>query len=381
MLLNNGTVFNGAYFENGLQVRLSGGIVSETGRNLHAQPGEEVIDLKGDYLLPGFVDVHIHGCFGQDTMRGEEAVRCMSRCLYQQGVAAFCPTTMSAGEQETISAVRGIRAVMNHPEKNGARVIGAHLEAPFLQPERAGAQKAEYFRAPDYNWLLRITEGDLSVIRLITLAPELPNSETFVRRARENNIRISIGHSSADSETVHQCAAWGADHVTHLFNAQTPLHHRLPGIPGAALADERLYCEIICDGKHLHWDIVRMVIRCKGAAKTIAVTDAMEAAGMPDGPYELGGQKVVVSNGTARLVNGTIAGSVLTMPMILDNLIHRAGIEPESACTVCTSSPAVSVGEPLLGRIAAGSPAPLTRWKSDLRMRNPMGKVAFSVIR
>lgn len=381
MLLSNGIVFTGARFEPGLRVRVEEGLISETGKNLQAKPGEEEQDLNGDFLLPGFVDIHIHGCMGQDAMRGEKDVRGMSRSLYKLGVAAFCPTTMSAGEKETRDAIRGIRAVMQHPEENGARVIGAHLEAPFLNPGKAGAQREEHFRNPDFDWLLRVTEGDLSAVRMITLAPELENSETFIRRARENHIHISAGHSCATAETIHQSARFGLDHVTHLFNAQTPLHHRAPGIPGAALTDDRLYCEMICDGIHLHWDTVRLILRCKGAERTIAVTDSMEASGMPEGEYELGGQKVTVRKGAARLADGTIAGSVLTMPAILENLIHKAGIDPETACAVCSSTPAESVGEGRLGRIAAGTPTPLIRWHGNFREHDAMGKVAFSCIR
>jgi len=362
MLLRNGNVFDGELFLEGLEVRLSGGTVAETGYDLQAADGEKIIDLEGDYLLPGFVDVHIHAFKGRDTMDGEEAVRHMSRELLQYGVAGFCPTTMSAGEEDTRKAVTGIRAVMDAPEKEGAAVLGAHMEAPFLQEERAGAQRKEFFQDPDWNAFERMTGGRTDTVRLITLAPERNGSEAFIRKAVSGGIHVSIGHTSADAETFHQAVKHGADHVTHTFNAQTPLKHRAPGIPGAALTEDKVYCEMICDGIHLHRDIVQLIARCKGAGKAVAITDAMEAAGMPEGDYALGGQRVIVKEGAARLEDGTLAGSVLTMPKALENLIHLFGIDPAEACAMCTSTPADSVGESGFGRIRAGSPVPLTRW-------------------
>ena len=364
MLIRGGNVFTGEGFRKGLSVRLEDGRVAETGTELTAGPGEEAVDLAGDYLLPGFVDVHIHAFRGHDAMRGEEDVRAMSRELARIGVAAFCPTTMSASEADTRRALDGIRAVMERPEEGGARVLGAHMEAPFLQPERAGAQLRQYFTAPDWGAFERMTGGRPDAVRLITLAPELPGAEAFVRRAAEAGIRVSLGHTSADAETAHAAGDWGADHVTHTFNAQSPLRHREPGVPGAALTDERFYCEMICDGIHLHRDTVRLIALCKGR-RAVAVTDAMEAAGLPDGEYALGGQKAFVRGGEARLADGTLAGSVLTMPEALRNLIRPFGIESVLACAMCTSAPAASVGERVCGSIRPGAPAPLTRWSPD----------------
>jgi N-acetylglucosamine-6-phosphate deacetylase len=272
---------------------------------------------------------------------------------------------MSAGEEETRKAVTGIRAVMYIPEKKGAAVLGAHMEAPFLQEERAGAQRKEFFVDPDWEAFERMTGGRTDTVRLITMAPERAGSEAFIRCATAAGIHVSIGHTSAAAEQVHQAADWGADHVTHTFNAQTPIHHRKPRVPGAALTDDRYYCEMICDGIHLHPDVIRLIVRCKGPKRAVAITDALEAAGMGDGEYTLGGQTVYVKNGEARLEDGTLAGSVLTMKNTLMNLIHRFGIPPETACAVCTVTPAESIGEPLAGRIAAGAPGILTRWTPD----------------
>lgn len=365
MLIVNAVVFDGREFQKGLHLRLEGGVIVETGEFLSPGEGEEVLDLGGDFLVPGFVDVHIHAFRGHDTMDGEEAVRAMSRDLAELGVAAFCPTTMSASPEETKNALRGIRQIMERPEENGARILGAHMEAPFLREERAGAQRKEFFRDPSWEDFLWMTDGHPEIVSLITLAPERAGSEDFIRKAAAAGIHVSIGHTSADAETVHAAADWGADHVTHTFNAQTPVHHRKPGVPGAAMTDDRLYCEMICDGVHLHRDIVRLIARCKGPALAVAITDAMEAAGMPDGEYALGGQKVTVQAGQARLADGTLAGSVLTMPKALENLIHTFGIAPEAACAMCTAAPAASVHETAAGRIIPGAPGILTRWTRE----------------
>ena len=227
----------------------------------------------------------------------------------------------------------------------------------------------QYFRDPDWQVFTEMA-GDPAAVRLITMAPERYGSEEFIKRAADTGNHVSIGHTEAVSAQVHAAADWGADHVTHTFNAQTPIHHREPGVPGAALTDDRYYCEMICDGKHLHDDIVRMIIRCKGAARAVAITDAMEAAGMPDGEYSLGGQLVIVRDGAARLQNGTLAGSVLTMHEALYNLIHRYGADPASACAMCTTTPAESIGEQTAGHMVSGSPGILTRWTSEWQMKS-----------
>lgn len=364
MLIRNATAFMDGRFCSGVEVRVHNGRVQEIGQGLSNGLYEDAIDLGGDYLLPGFVEVHIHGYRGHDAMQGEAAVRAMSRDLFRAGVATFCPTTMSASVQDTAAAVAGVRRVMAQPEHHGAVVLGAHMEAPFLAPERCGAQVKEHFALPDMERFMAMCGGQPEAVRVLTMAPERPGSEAFIRDVVARGVAVSVGHTSATAAQVHLAAEWGATRVTHTFNAQTPLHHREPGVPGAALVDERLYAELICDGIHLHPDVVRLAVRAKGAGRAVVITDAMEAAGMPDGQYALGGQPVYVKNGAARLVDGTLAGSVLTMRQAFENLLSW-GVKPEDAVLMCTATPADSVGEKLAGRIAAGAPAPLTRWSHD----------------
>lgn len=362
MLIQHALAYLDGAFVSGMDVRVTAGVVAEIGSALDALPGEEVLDAAGGYLLPGFVDVHVHACQGHDAMRGEADIRAMSRSLRAMGVAAFLPTTMSASQADTRGAVASIRAVMECPEPRGAKVLGAHMEAPFLAEGKCGAQRKEFFLDPSMEALEGLTGGDVGAVRVITMAPERPGSEAFIRQASARGITVSMGHTNADAGQVHDAASWGASHVTHTFNAQTPLHHREPGVPGAALVDDRLYCEMICDGVHLHPDIIRLIVRAKGPDKAVMITDAMEAAGMPDGQYDLGGQQVFVRGAEARLASGTLAGSVLTMSTALRNMIHRFGFAPVDAVRMCTQTPAESIGERLAGRIRVGAPAPLTLW-------------------
>ena len=289
VLLRNGLFFVDDHFWEKLCVRLGTGRVTAMDEGLAPLAGEAVIDLQGDFVLPGFVDAHIHAFRGHDTMQGEDAIRQMARELYQEGVAAFLPTTMSASVEDTRRVIAAIRRVMDTPEQRAARVLGAHMEAPFLSPEKAGAQRKEFFLHPSWEAFLDLTGGDIQAVRVITMAPELPSAEAFIRKAAENGIHVSIGHTAATDEQVHQAAEWGATRVTHTYNAQTPFTHRAPGVPGAALTDDRLFAEFIGDGVHLHDDAVKVLLRCKGADKAVAITDSMEAAGLPDGEYALGG--------------------------------------------------------------------------------------------
>ncbi len=362
MLIQNAVVFSEKSGQETVDLRIKEGFILERGRELRALEGEELLDLEGDYLVPGFVDVHIHAFRGRDTMNGEEDVRAMAMELRKEGVAAFCPTTMSASGEDTRRALAGIRQVRTSPGKEESLVIGAHMEAPFLSVKKAGAQRKEFFRDPDLEDFLEMTNQHPEDVRLITLAPEKPGSEALVRELTGRGIVVSIGHTVATAEQVHLAGDWGANHITHTFNAQTPLNHREPGVPGAGLTDDRFYAEMICDGVHLHRDTVRLLWKAKGPERAVAITDAMEAAGLPDGSYALGGQKVLVRKGEARLEDGTLAGSVLLMREALYNMIHVFGISPRDAVRMCTETPANSVHEPLLGRLCPGAPMPATRW-------------------
>ena len=351
MLIRNGTVFAEDRFIKE-DVRLQNGRITEVGQ-LSPLPDEEVRDAEGLYVLPGFVDIHIHGYGGADCMRGEEDVRRMSRGLLQTGVAAFCPTTMSAWPSETRSALTSIRKVMQAPEAEGACVLGAHMEAPFLNVKYKGAQLGECLQMPSEE-AYEAMAGGLGCVKLMTLAPELPGALALIRYLKERGVVTCAAHTAATAEDIHAAADAGLSQITHLFNAQTPLHHRAPGVPGAGLADDRILVQVIADGIHLHPDVLRIAALVKGARGMALISDSMEAAGLPDGEYDLGGQKVYVKNGAARLSDGTLAGSTLTLDRAVHNMITLAHIAPETVIPMATSTPADSVGAADFGRVAPG---------------------------
>ena len=362
MLVRNGRVFLEGRFRDA-DVRLGDGIVREVGA-LAPLPGEEIRDCAGQYVLPGFVDIHIHGYGGADCMRGERDVRRMARGLLQTGVAAFVPTTMSATEEETRAALAGIQSAADRQEPDGAAVLGAHMEAPFLAPDYKGAQRADCLLPPSVPAYERLTRG-IACVRMMTLAPELPGALPLIRYLSDKGIAVCAAHSGATAEEIHAAADAGLSEITHLFNAQTPLHHRKPGVPGAGLADGRLLVQVIADGIHLHPDVLRIAALVKGAEGMALITDAMEAAGLPDGAYELGGQQVFVEGGAARLRDGVLAGSTLAMHRAVTNMIRLAKIPPETAVPMATSTPADALGETKYGRIRPGAAGVLALMDGD----------------
>ena len=352
MLVKNGVAFIDGRFTRA-DVRLAAGRIAEIGE-LAPLPGEEIRDAAGLYVLPGFVDIHIHAFGGYDCMRGEDDVRAMSEGLLQTGVAAFAPTTMSAWPDETREALKGIQAVMDKPCARGAAVLGAHMEAPFLSPAHKGAQLAECLQMPSVQAYEKMA-GGLHCVKLMTLAPELPGAIELTKYLVSRGVTVCAAHTDAKAADVQAAADAGLSQITHLFNAQTPLHHREPGVPGAGLADERITVQVIADGIHLHPDVLRIAALCKGARGVALISDSMEAAGLPDGQYDLGGQAVYVRDGAARLANGVLAGSTLMLHQAVRNMITLAKIAPEQVIPMATSTPADSVGAKGFGRLEPGA--------------------------
>ena len=245
MLVKNGLAFINGVFKNA-DVRIENGKISEVGQ-LEAKAGEEIRDAQGLYVLPGFVDIHIHAFGGADCMRGEEHVRKMSTGLIETGVAAFVPTTMSAYEEETYAALKSIQAVMDKPEARGAAVLGAHMEAPFLALRYKGAQLGECLVPPSVETYDAMGRG-LDCVRMMTLAPELDGALDVIAELKKRGVVTCAAHTAALAEHIHAAADVGLTQITHLFNAQTPLHHREPGVPGAGLADDRIVVQAIADG-------------------------------------------------------------------------------------------------------------------------------------
>ncbi|HVO70591.1 MAG TPA: N-acetylglucosamine-6-phosphate deacetylase [Aggregatilineaceae bacterium] len=321
-------------------------------------PGAATIDGHGGSLLPGFIDVHVHGARGCDTMDADpDALRTMARFYAQHGVTGFLATTMSVASTsiraalETIAACRGAM-------QGGATLLGAHLEGPYINPTMKGAQDSDYIRRADpseyHGWL------DLGVIRQVTVAPEFPENEQFIRDCAAAGIVVSVGHTTATYEEVQTAIALGARQATHTFNVMTGLHHRHPGTVGAVLASDAMRCELIADTIHVHLAVLKVAIRAKGIAGIVAVTDAMRGAGMPDGQYEIGGQAVTVDHGMATLADGTLAGSILTMDRALQNILAASGLTLADAWPMMSANAAEQLGlAGHKGRIAVGYDADL----------------------
>lgn len=369
MLIIHANAFIDGAFRPDTCIRMENETVMAVAPDLVPAENETVSDVKGQFVLPGFVDVHIHASAGHDTMNGKNDVLGMARYLGSCGVSAFLATTMTASAGDTRSALCGIKNAMREHNPESAFIAGAHMEGPFLAPERCGAQDPALLSEPSEDAFVEYAGDSADIVRMITIAPELPGASGLIRMLTGKGITVSAGHSSATAGELHAAADLGLSHATHLFNAQPALHHRKPGLVGAALTDPRVICEMICDGIHLHPDTVRLICAIKGASGAVAVTDAMEAAGMPDGEYSLGGQAVTVREGSARLADGTLAGSILRMKDAFRNLLSW-GIAPEQVIPMCTSTPADSVGLKNFGRIRVGNKGCLTVWTQDWTMND-----------
>ena len=338
-----------------------------------ASQGQEVsgegshIDAKGLWVIPGLIDLHVHGSAGSDTMDSTpEAIQTMADFFVRHGVTSYLPTTITAPLQATNAAIQNVIS-MAQPQA-GARHLGVHLEGPYIGSQYRGAQPEEWLRSPDPHEYERWFE--MGSIRLIALAPELPGTIELIERGTRQGIRFSVGHSSANYEQVIQAADHGLNQATHTFNGMTGLHHREPGAAGAVLTDDRIYAEIIVDGIHLHPAVVKLVVRAKGIDRTILVTDAIRATGLADGDYDLGGhQKVQVRDGIARTSRGSLAGSTLAMDAALRNVMRFAGLSINDALRMATTTPAEAMGlSSCKGIIQPGADADLALVDPDLNV-------------
>lgn len=308
-------------------------------------------------LSPGFVDVHVHGSAGADIMDGSiESIDALSKALSAHGVTSYLGATVSSDRDSVIKAADSIRSVMQSSrlrdkEPIGARVLGMHLEGPFLSPERAGAHDPKFLSKPEPEYL----EGMTDVIRLITFAPELDEDKSFISwiKTKAPHIKLSMGHSNATFDQAMDAIESGVDSTTHLFNAMSGLHHREPGVVGAVLSSD-IYAEVIADGVHVHEGALRAAYRAKGDDQIILITDAMCAACMRPGTYKLGGLNVTTDGESARLDDGTLAGSVLTLETAVKHMHETIGAPLGSALYMASAVPAEMIEETDAGRIEQG---------------------------
>lgn len=347
---------NGWIFADGRFVR--GGFSVENGRFAHVLedvPGPAE-DLDGALVIPGLVDIHVHGCAGADFSDGDYAglVR-MARYLARRGVTSFAPASMTLPYDALDKAFHAAARLRREGLADGARLMGIQMEGPFLSREKRGSQNPAYLRLPDWDRFLRLYDAAEGLLRIVDVAPELPGAVEFTRRASEK-CRVSVAHTAAGYDQAAAVFDAGATHLTHLFNAMSGIHHRHPGPIGAASERENVTAELICDGIHVHPSAVRMAFRLF-PGRICLISDALRCCGMADGSYSLGGQEILLSGGVARLTGGTIAGSAADLYQCMRRAVSF-GIPREQAVWAATALPARVIGrESETGAIADGRAA------------------------
>ncbi len=362
MIIKNGLVFedNATFTKRSLFVNDAHKIVDRP------EAGDDcTVDAEGLYVIPGLVDVHIHGAAGHDFCdQNPEGLRQIASYLKTCGITSFCPTSMTFPIEQLEKIFQTITEIPKDPAY--ATPIGIHMEGPFIAAAKKGAQKEDYIISPDIEAFKRLTAASGDMIRLITIAPELPGSMEFIETFHEK-VSISLGHSTASYDTALAAYRAGADHATHLFNAMPPLNHRDPGIIGAAADSPHAMVEAICDGLHIAPSVIRMIFQIFGDDRVILISDAMRATGMKDGTYELGGQPVYKKGTRATLENGTLAGSASTLFDCMKNAVSF-GIPLGSAVKAATVNPAKSIGNSSVGSLAPGKEADILLLDKDLSL-------------
>ena len=339
MRIINGQVFD---LEQGF---LSRDVLTDGGQIASASGDDRILDAAGCYVIPGLVDVHFHGCVGEDFSDATpDGLQKIADFELSQGVAYLCPAGMTLPEDQ-LTAICKNTAAHRAKHSGGAEVVGAHLEGPFLCMAKKGAQNGDYLHDPDAAMLKRLQEAAEGCVRLVTLAPEQPNSIEFIKAAVEMGVTVSVGHTTADYNTARAAFEAGASHATHLFNAMPPLAHRDPGVIGAAFDVPHVQPELICDGIHVHGSAVRAAFRLFGKERMILISDSLRATGMPDGEYPFGGQMIEVHGNRATILGHpeTLAGSVTSLMGCLRQAVSF-GIPLADAVRACTYNPARSIG-------------------------------------
>ena len=352
-------------------------ISNEEFQSINKDSLEKVVDAGGKYVSPGFVNIHIHGCVGRDTMDCElKALKAMADFQASNGVTSFLPTTMTYDLPRIYKALDIIPEAQKYD--NGARILGINMEGPFISAKYKGAQAEENICEADFA----LIDKYKNLIKLITVAPEtLPKDSDFFDKCHEAGIVVSLGHTAASYECAYDAITKGhATHITHLFNAMSGLHHREPGVVGAAM-DTDVYCEIIVDNIHCAPAAQRIVSHLKGLERIALITDSMRACGLGDGESELGGQRVFVKNQRATLADGTIAGSILTMDRAIYNCAANLNIPVWQAVESATMTPARSLGlYHILGSLSPGKYADMVIFdeRVNISMTLRGGEVVFS---
>ena len=373
LLTPTGPVADGALLTAGARIAALG-----PAAHVPRPPDARVLDGAGHLLAPGFLDLQLNGAFGYDFTADPASIWAVGARLPRSGVAAFLPTIISSSPA-TIAAAQAVMRAGPPPGYRGATALGLHLEGPFLNPVRRGAHDPAYLRPPDP--VLAAGWSPATGVRLVTLAPELPGALDLVRALVARGVVVSAGHSAATLAEARAGFAAGISYGTHLFNAMPPLHHRAPGLAGALLTDPRPTVGLIADGVHLDPALVALVWRAKGPRHLNLVTDAIAALDMPPGVYRIGDRAVHVDGTAARLPDGTLAGSLLSLDQAVRNLVAWTGADPAAAVATVTAVPADLLGlGGGRGRLAPGAAADLVLLTPDLRVATAIvgGEVAYA---
>lgn len=319
---------------------------------------DTVIDAQGNYLIPGLVDIHFHGCAGHDFSDGTpEALQAIGVYELKNGITSICPASMTLAEETLANVCENAYAYYTKPETDkpeGSRLCGIHLEGPFISMEKKGAQNPAYVKSPDIAMFNRLQDAAHGLVKLITIAPETEGAEEFIKEL-SSKVHISVGHTCSDYDTAYKAFALGADHVTHFFNAMPAFTHRAPGVFGAAFDQKHVMPEMICDGVHINPSAVRVVFSLFGKERMIMISDSMMATGMEDGDYSLGGLPVKVHGNLATLADGTIAGSATNLMDCVRTVVKKMDIPLETAIRCASYNPAKAIGvDDVCGSIEAG---------------------------
>lgn len=344
---------------------------------------EGLQELPEEYVVvPGFIDEHVHGAAGSDTMDGTmEDLGKIANALASEGTTAFLATTMTQSPENITKALKAVKAYRELSPESGAEILGVHLEGPFISKDFVGAQPIEYVAKPSVEVFKKYQDASGDCVRIVTLAPEVEGSTELIKYLVSQNIVASIGHTNATYADVKKAVEAGATNLTHTYNAMKPLHHREVGTVGSGLLFDELNCECICDGIHVSGPAIQLLHKNKPADKMTLITDAMRAKHMPDGVSELGGQVVIVKNGEARLENGTLAGSVLKMNNAVKNVMKFLNLPLEEVVKLASQNPAKNLGVfDQMGSIKEGKRADFVILDKDLNVVQTVrnGKVIYT---
>ena len=359
MLLKNATILNADFNLEKADVLIENGKIAQIGANLTA---DDVKDYAGMTIVPGFIDIHIHGSAGADTCDSTpEALEAISSFLKTKGVTSFCPTTMSIAMDALYTTMKNIGDCKD--KVSGAKIVGVNMEGPYFSPAKAGAQNPDTMHPPCVDEVEKCNELCGGILKIIDMCPSLEGAFDFIGKMKDK-YTLSIAHTAADYDMAADAFNKGMRHTTHLYNAMAGFTHRDPGVVGAAY-DSTATAELICDGIHIHESVIRTTFKIMGD-RLVLISDSMAAGGMPDGEYELGGAPVIVKDGAARILSGALAGSTANMHQCVKNCVDF-GIKLEDAVKSATIIPASVIGlENEIGSIAVGKRADLVVLDKDL---------------